>query len=254
MPPGIPHSAVVNENIKSYLNEGEKRAGKLAKKLSNSPEYVGAFRNSIAAYSVLAKLARGNRLGLMNTAASIVRRCPFLLAFGQMSMAYIDLRRFLETVSRYPYFHEHPIEWKRILDDPEVGTLKDDSDPIAWCAAREQKWYVNYIKVRFPDKSGLIELALSSYVRLYKELSAHVHISKDAASQFNIKNVVQTPSAAAIKEFREKQREVYVAGLITSLAVNPSQLNKLPAVERAWMEWLLGSAKSKALVSGSFLT
>lgn len=253
MPSGIPHSAVVGTHITSYLQEAEKLTSKLATIVEKDPDYIGSFRNSIATYSVLAKLARGNRVSLLSTAASTVRRAPFLIAFGQLSTAYTDLRRFLESVSRYPYFYEHPVEWRRVLTDPEAGTSKDDSDPIGWCAAREQKWYVNYVKARFPDQSGLVSAALETYARAYKVLSSHVHVTKEAAANLKIADVVQKPAAGALKGFRETQKEIYTAGLITSLAVKPSRLNSLTAIERSWLDWLLGPTKSKALVSGDFL-
>ena len=254
MAKGIPHSAEVHANLKSYLSDADNISTALLTKISTDAEYVGIFKNSIAAYSVLVKLSRRNRVNLLNTAASIVRRCPFLIAFGQLSLARIELRRFLESVSRYPYFSEHPIEWNRVLSDSELGTVKDDSDPIAWCAARDQRWYVNYIKVRFPDKSELIKSSIEVYSRLYKEMSSHVHVTKETATRLRISEVIETPTSAELKQFRESQRAMYKAGLITALAVKPAALNKLPAVERAWFDWLLGVGDSKLVAGGLFLS
>jgi hypothetical protein len=254
MAKGLPHSSEIHANLKSYLQDAEKLSSNLVATISQEPEFTGVFRNAIAAYSVLTKFSRGNQVSLLTTAASVVRRCPYLLAFGQISLARIELRRFLESVSRYPYFYEHPVEWQRVLSDPEVGTLKDDSDPIGWCAARDQKWYVNYIRVRFPDKSGLISSSLEVYNRLYRDMSSHVHVTKESAVKFRIADVVEEPAPTELRKFRESQRMVYAAGLITSLAVKPSMLNKLTAVERSWLDWLLGSANSKAIAGGSFLS
>ena len=254
MEKGIPHSALVQANLMSYLDDARKGTNKVSRKLSSQSEFVGVFRNSIAAYSVLTKFSRGSRVSLLNTAASTVRRCPLLVAFGQISLARMEVRRFVESVSRFPYFLEHPVEWNRVLSDPEVGTARDDSDPIGWCAARDQRWYVNYIKVRFPDKSGLIKASIDAYLRLYKEMSTDIHVTKDASQNLQIADAIEIPKPTELKEFRESQRAAYKAGLITALAANPKQLNKLTAIERSWFDWLLGAIDSKSVSGGTFLS
>jgi len=254
MAKGIPHSALLQANLKAYLSEAIKGANRVSRRLSSETEYVGVFRNSIAAYSVLAKLSRGSRVSLLNTAASTVRRCPLLLAFGQISLARMELRRFLESASRFPYFLEHPVEWHRVLSDPEVGTARDDSDPIGWCAAREQRWYVNYIKERFPDSSGLIKWSVETYLRLYKDMSTDIHVTKDASLRLQIADAIELPASKEIKQFRESQRAAYKAGLLTALAVKPKTLNRLTAIERAWFDWILGATDSKLVSGGLFLS
>jgi len=254
MAKGIPHSALVQANLTSYLDDARKGTNKVSKKLSSQSEFVGIFRNSIAAYSVLTKFSRGSRVNLLNTAASTVRRCPLLIAFGQISLARMEVRRFVESASRFPYFLEHPVEWNRVLSDPEVGTARDDNDPIGWCAARDQRWYVNYIKMRFTDKSGLIKTSIDAYLRLYKELSTDIHVTKDASQHLQIADAIDVPKPNELKEFRESQRAAYKAGLITALAATPKQLNKLTAIERSWFDWLLGAADSKAVSGGAFLS
>ena len=251
---GIPHSALVHDHLKAYFADARESAHNVSRKLSTQSEFVGIFRNSIAAYSVLAKFASGSRVSLLSTAASTVRRCPLLIGFGQMSIARMEVRRFIESTVRYPYFVEHPVEWSRVLSEPEVGTVKDESDPIGWCAARDQKWYVNYIKVRFPDGSGLVKESIDSYLRLYKEMSTDIHVTKDASLNLKITDAIEMPKPAVLKDFREKQRAAYKAGLVTALAVNPKKLNKLTAIERSWFNWLLGATDAKAILGGAFLS
>jgi hypothetical protein len=251
--PDIPHSSIVRSQLDQFLGDTHTEIARISRAMSREPEFSGVFRNSVAGFAVLARFSRKSRITLLSTAASIVGRCPLLIAVGQLKLAQIELRRFVEAVSRYPYFCEHPVEWTRLLDQPAAGVNRDSEDPIAWCANREQRWYLDYIRSRFVvDSSGLILKSANDLSALYRDMSAHVHTSVESSSPNKLLETLRAAGRAELNGFRESQRRAYAAGVIAALAPRPSTLGRLTAVELAWFEWLVGKKAAQAIRGGKF--
>jgi hypothetical protein len=83
----IPHSAIVRTQLAEFLADTHVSVERISASLGAESEFSAIFRNSAAGFAVLTRLARRNRVSLLSTAAGIVRRCPLLMAVGQLQLA-----------------------------------------------------------------------------------------------------------------------------------------------------------------------
>ena len=247
----LPHSAVVHQHLRAYLADlGDEVAACVCTLPSISP-FRTVFKTSLSAYAVLSVFAR-RELVLVRAAAGIARRLPLLLAVRQVSLAYVELRRFLEVVIWFPYFREHGLEWEEFLRTPLIGAIRDPEKPIAQAAHQGVGWYLAYSKERFSrESSGLAAGAVEALSRLYPKLCAHVHAAY-GATRGDLSKPFDNCSSSAIGVFARLQRETLAAGCLTVAAARPDGMARLDAVERAWLDWLIGTARSKKLRSTAF--
>lgn len=249
----IPHSAVIKNQLNEYLDDAQSILKTSFDEIDKSPAFRAIYKNCVGTFTPLTRIA-SRQLPLLKTASGIVKRSPLLIASRQMQLAYVELRRLIETVNCYPYFSEHPVEWESFADTPSGGYAKDTDKPIFWNAHREQKFYSNYIRERFAvDKSGLIELAVNDNNQCYKDFSAYVHAALNHLTKKPLTHVFDTIDEDSLKDFADAQKRVYRATLILSLAPKPTLVGKLSAIERAWFDWVLGNANQKKIRAGDFL-
>lgn len=55
----------------------------------------------------------------------------------------------------------------------------------------------------------------------------------------------------ALTAYQRDQREVLAAGCIIVAAAKPESLSALPAVERAWFDWLIGAPLARTIRASS---
>ena len=247
----IPHSAVIAEQLTDYLRDLEAELSRSVGSMSKSSTFRGIFQNSLRANAVLVALGR-RELALVKHAADTARRLPLLVACRQVSLAYVELRRFLELVIAFPYFREHPIEWCRYLDEPTTGTVGATENPISFAAHRDRSWYVSYVRDRFRgETTGLVVEAADELASHYSELSAHVHVKANVASR-SIGKPFDDVANSSLRAFQETQRAVLSAGCVVVAGAKRRGITKLGAIDRAWFDWLIGKKDAKRLRSGAF--
>lgn len=235
----LPHSAIIAQHFEQFLTDVYDEIGKYSKTTKKSPVLRGIFKNSLAAFTAIEQFSLGE-LPLLRCAVGATRRIPMLLACRQLSLAYVELRRFVELASWYPYFREHPIEWDEFYSHPEVGIVRDTVQPIRFAAHRDMAWHHAYILARFSGLPG-IETAVSVLGTEFAALSTHVHAafpSLDGSMEMPFDKI----GDAELRVFQDKQRIVLSAGCLVVAAAKPASVAKLPAVEKAWFFWCFGSA------------
>lgn len=252
MTTALPHSSIVAKHLSEFLDDLDEEVRKSIACLRNSANYRGVFKNSLAAYVILKVLGR-RELPLLKGATGITRRLPLLVACRQVSLAYVELRRFVELATWYPYFREHPVEWQELQENPERGFTRDADKPIVYCAHREISWYIAYARERFSEEpSGLAKEAIDALFKAHRNLSAHVHAVANTMPGGFLKDPFDSVAPNEIRNFQKIQRRVLSAGCILIAAAKPEKISKLEAVDRAWFDWLVGRASARKIRSEPF--
>lgn len=247
----VPHSAVVATQYEEFLDESLKLSSRALTAAKKSPHLRGSYKSSVAAFCILNAFSK-RELPLLKAAAETVRRVPFLLALQQRSLLRVELRRFIELVTWYPYFSEHPIEWSDFVSSPDEGFARSLENPIAYCAHRERAFYSNYIKERYGrDRSGLVCSANADLSKAYTALSFHVHATS-ALRPSGFSGVLEGQDTVEESAAQKLLREILSSGCIVAAAVKPSKVSTLSAVERGWFDWLVGNGRSMKIRAGDF--
>lgn len=244
----LPHSSVIADHQKTFLSDVFREIEQQFVRVEKSAVFRGIFKTSLAAHAALEDF-RKNELPLLKSASGIARRLPMLLACRQLCLAYVELRRFVEVVSWYPYFREHPVEWKEFTDHPDVGIVRDPSNPIRYAAHRELSWHHSYIEVRFAETAWIAE-NVNTLRTQFGRLSTFVHAALPSTTG-SIAMPFDEVSDASLRQFQGVQQKVLSAGCLVVAAAKPASLAKMRPVERAWFDWLIGSALAKEIRASS---
>jgi hypothetical protein len=163
------------------------------------------------------------------------------------------LRRFIELVIWFIFFSDHPVEWSELERTPEKGTVWSQEKPISFLAHRDFGWYVDYAKERLTDEpSGVTGSEIGILFRSYSEISSVVHAARNAFPPGELSAPFDSIEAAKLQRIQVSQRDIFRAGCICVVAVKPSLLTKLEAVERGWFDWLLGRSTARTIRSAPF--
>lgn len=253
MSSGLPHSQLINSQMNAFLSALEKRVDDACQSLSTVDAFRRVYKLSNAAFIALRRLSTP-RTPLLSSCAGIARRVPLLVACGQLRPAHVELRRFIECIASFPYFLLHPVEWEDYLSNPSKGFVQDQDKPIAWCAHREVRWYLNYVLERHEsDKSGIAKGACKTLERCYRQLSGAVHATLVANSRAALLDPFDDPTPQALASLARVQADVFGAGAVLAVAELSHRLVRMDAVERAWLDWLVGSRVARVFRSAAFL-
>ncbi len=249
----LSHSSVVVRQVHDFLTELEEVLGGDIALLKSSSGYRSVFKTSLATYSVLVEFSRREVLPFLKGAAGVARRVPLLLACRQVSLSYVELRRFVELAVWYVYFKEHPVEWEEFAENPSRGFLRDVDKPVSYCAHREIAWYLAYTRERFKNESsGLAVSAVNALSKHYAELSAQVHAASGTLPRLTLAEPFDKVDQEQLSRFRKSQKAVFANGALLVAALKPKRLGKLGANERSWFDWLIGKRDSRRLRGGPF--
>ncbi|MGI9515865.1 MAG: hypothetical protein ACR2NP_02360 [Pirellulaceae bacterium] len=219
--------------------------------LSEKPEFRGIYKCSLATYTVLSKIS-SREIVLVKAAAGLARRLPVMVATQQLSLAYVQLRQFVELAVWVPYFKEHAVEWTQFLNSPSVGLSSDQDFPFKYAAHRELSWYFAYAKERFEnDLTGIVGEELSNLRTQLPVLSPNAHAAYGAI-QGTFHDAFDKVTTADLRKLQSVQRIVFSGGVLLILAIMPRKLSKLDAAERAWLDWLIRSKRAKQLRGDDF--
>lgn len=248
----VPHSATLATQFDEYLKDSLKMLDDAGHQARTSPHGRGIYKISLATYCVLTAFSKRD-LVLLKAAADIVRRFPLLAASRQRSLARVDLRRFIELVTWYAYFSEHPIEWMEFQSNPKTGFVRTLETPISYCAHRERLFYTNYVKERFGfDSSRLVVNANENLNKAYAELSFDVHAASHALKSTSFGSVLEIKSDDHDRDLQKIAKSVMASGCLVVAAVRPSKIHGLGPVERGWFDWLIGKEEAKKIRAGKF--
>ena len=119
-------------------------------------------------------------------------------------------------------------------------------------AHRGFSFYSNYVlELMKGETSGIAHQAASSLIRISSELNAAVHPGEIAISTRKIPPVDDI-SEQMLMNFNKIQKAVFSNGCILIAAFNCKQFNKLPPMNRAYFDWLVGTKLKKNIRSGDF--
>lgn len=250
MPSVLPHSSVIRAQSESYADELRGALDNHVSSRSATSDARSVYKVTLAADSVLARLAtRRARPRLATHRAALRRTLPVFLA-GQLEPARLVLRQLIELVFWTVYFSEHPVEWASFEANPVQGMK--DAGPISHAAHREPAFYRAYAKERFGgEPSGLAESAANELAREYGNLSMVVHAGPRSLIR-GLGLALEEPASNELGGFRKVHRSICASTCIVLCASNKAQFDRLPPVHRAWFDWLIGTTRSKVLRSGPF--
>lgn len=248
----LPHTSELQAMADEYLADAVALLSKSLNSLRKTSQFRSVYRNSLAADAVLSKLLTQNVRPKASAARSLILRIPFLAGMGQIGVANIELRRFIEVIFWSIYFTDHPVEWESFERDPSRGYERDMRSPIQYCAHREAGFYADYAKERLRSEPS--KLAVSAVESLRKNqsiLNADVHPGKLTRAKTRIPPL-EKDLPAVLKQFGALQKSVFSQSCILIAAVNRNRFNNLQASERAHFDWLVGSKAKKLIRGGPF--
>jgi len=235
-----------------YLDDALTIISTKFRRLKKLSEFRATYRVCLAADAALSRLQSKRMRPSLKAARSIVRRIPLIVAVGQLAVARIELRRFIELLFWTTYFKDHPIEWACFESNPTAGYGKSLDNPISYCARRECTFYANYAKERMNEEpSGLGAEAAESLRRALRELNSIVHPGGIATSKLRIPPFEEVGKDALV-EFSKSLRGVLGQGCILAAAINRRGFDRFPPMHRAHLDWLIGTENSKKLREGAF--
>jgi hypothetical protein len=233
------------------LEEVKDLVADCAKKIEGMGEFRNIYKTCLATDCVLRRLTKRERPRL-TAARGIIQRVPLLVATGQLRGVRGELRRFIELVFWCVYFSDHPVEWTAFAQNPTRGYSSERSDPITYCAFRERAFYTNYAQELFSrETSGIALEAANALAAICNELNPDAHAGRAAAGRRLIPawDALDAPQLAALAN---TNRSACAAACIILAAYLKRQFNRLPAVNRAWFDWLVGPSMAKRIRSGAF--
>ena len=247
----LPHSAQIRADVAAYLNNASTLVNAALNDLKNSGDYKAIYKITLSADAVLSKLGVELRPSC-SVSRNILQRIPVLVALAQTSAAQVELRRLIEVVFWTVYFSDHPIEWNSFEENPTAGIEVDPERPISYNAHRMPSYYRKYaIELFAKEPYGLAKQAANELATQYGNLSVDVHAAAGSTTK-QLSPAFDAADKKKITDFMKTQRIVFSASCLVLCAYDRHHFDRLPAVHRAWFDWLIGSTKAKALRSGRF--
>jgi hypothetical protein len=174
------------------------------------------------------------------------------VSVGELSVAALELRRFIELVCWTVYFSSHPVEWQRFESGSTSGFSQDVRKPISYAAHRELSYYVEYAKeLMASEPSGLGTGSVDALKQASHELNSAVHAGELARLKSGVP-VIDTLSDRDFRDFGRIQRRVFSNSCILLAAYKRSRFDRLNAAARAHLDWLVGPKVRRQLRSGAF--
>jgi hypothetical protein len=174
------------------------------------------------------------------------------VSIGQVSVAALELRRFVELVCWTIYFSDHPVEWLRFESDSTSGFSQDVRKPISYAAHRELGYYIEYAReLMAREPSGLGRGSVEALKQASHALNSAVHAGELARLKSGFP-VGSAPCDRDLSDFGRIQRRVLSNSCILLAAYKRSRFDRLNALARAHLDWLVGPKVRRQLRSGPF--
>lgn len=244
---GIPHTSLIAAHHRELLDELRTTLEAFLEAAGDDGEQRSVYKLCTAAYTVLRAMSVPRDLRLLGGAAGAARRCAVLGTIRQISLARVELRRLIECSVWFAYFVDHPVEFAEFEANPSRGWDSDGARPIEAIARADIGFFFRYAldRMRAARAPRVVE-AVSALKTAYREMSGEVHAALGALGASATLSQAHDPYDAKIAaHFREDVDRVLTSGTLLVASVDPRLLGHLPAVDRAWFDWLVGVDAAK---------
>src|SRR5438445_4219386 len=155
---------------------------------------------------------------LLTGVEASVREAAGCVALGLGRGAILAIRTQIDLLLAYTYFHEHPVEWRRVCQTGDGLKLK----------AELLRYHTELTPGFGPRRDVLENAAPPSLDEVYRRLSAHVHGQSihSVPKVRELKNLVWGENA--LKEVVEMQSQAARAMSFFLLAVHGHELTEIP--------------------------
>ena len=229
----LPSTKEITSHIASYIDEAEPLVAKSFKRARNSAEFREIYKATLATDVVLESLSDPRIKPSLEAVRTAAVRTPILVALAQISVATIELRRFLEVAIWSIYFTHHPVEWEHFEGKRGLGFTRDPSRPIALAAHRDLNSYMLYAKEYMEaEPSGIATEALRSLEADKKLLNAAVHAG-DIARKPSANPPFDGMDIKSLRKFAGLQRRIFSHTLIVLAAFNRERFDSMSPEGRA---------------------
>lgn len=247
-----PSPAQLQKQVAAYIGDASAIIRTSLTACGASRAFHEIYHVSLSADCILRGLTTPNLRPRVGASRSVVLRVPLLASVGELSVAALELRRFIELVSWTVYFSSHPVEWRSFESDSTSGFSQDMRKPISYAAHRELGYYVEYARELMAcEPSGLGTGSVDALKQISRELNRTVHAGELAKLKSGVP-VIDTPSDRAFRDFGRIQRRVFSNSCILLAAYKRSRFDRLNAAARAHLDWLVGPRVRRQLRSGPF--
>ncbi|MGA2102679.1 MAG: hypothetical protein ABSG34_16345, partial [Candidatus Sulfotelmatobacter sp.] len=183
----LPSAAAVGAQVAAYLTDVEKHTLACVKEVAKRSAFGQIYQTALAAHAVLGNISTSALTPRLSPARSIAVRIPLLVSVGQSSVATGELRRFVELILWTIYFTDHPVEWRKFLENKTKGFSQDQRKPIAHAAHRQLNSYLEYAEeLMAEDPSGLGSESVKGIRQAVWELNAAIHAGRIARESRSI--------------------------------------------------------------------
>lgn len=212
----------------------------------NNAEFKSIYNKGIAASKVLNVWAQDNQ-ELLSAAAGASKRAIALACIRQYSLLHVELRRFIECITWYIYFADHPVEWNVFKRNPGRSWREKIEKPIETAASSPINFYLRYLQERMADEpSGLARTAVDIFRNEYDKLSIYIHggtpaIHGSLALTFDREDPTQH------REIKNRCYKIFKNGCIIVAALKTQLLENLSATDREYFDRLVSPSTARKI-------
>lgn len=247
-----PRASQLGEQVAAYVADVRAIVESSLTACQASRAFHEIYHASLSVDCILRGLATPSLRPRVAASRSIVLRVPLLASVGQLSVAALELRRFIELVCWTVYFSSHPVEWLSFESDAASGFSQDMRKPISYAAHRELGYYIEYAReLMAREPSGLGVGSVDALKHVSYELNRSVHAGELARAKAGAP-VIEAPSDGDFRHFGQIQRRVFSNSCILLAAYKRSRFDRLNAAARSHLDWLVGAKVRRQLRSGPF--
>lgn len=213
--------------------------------------FKAIYNKGIAASNVLNEWKHDSP-ELLGAAAGAVKRAIALVCIRQYSLVNVELRRFIECVSWYIYFTDHPVEWESFKANPTRGWEKKTNKPIQTAASAPINYYLRYLEERMKEEpSGLAKTAVGVFRTEYGKLSDYVH-GATAAMDGSLALAYDREDPRQHSLMKARCFKIFKNGCILVAALKLSLLENLSVTDRQYFDNLVSPQTARKIRERDF--
>ncbi len=216
------------------------------KNAKTNSEFKSIYNKGMAAFRVLNAWTPDNKY-LLGAAAGAAKRVIALVCIRQYSLVNVELRRFIECITWYVYFADHPVEWEIFTNNPGRSWEKRPEKPIEAAAHSSTNYYFRYMQERMiNERSGLATKATDIFRNEYDALSVYIH-GATPAIHGSLALTYDREDAREHKKIKKRCHNIFKSGCILIAALKVQLLENLNTTERTSFDKLVSSSTAKKI-------
>lgn len=245
-------STNLSDQVEKYLNDAVSLIGTNLSLHKKSASFEDLYKTCLATTSVLSAMNSRSHRPSLKGLASIALRVPLILAAGQSSITMVELRRYVEITLWVIYFSDHRVEWQNFKGLTGIGFARDPRLPITFAAHKDLNSYFEYAaEFMQTEPSGIALKALRLLQQDSRKLNSAVHAGEVARSPH--RNPPFDPySEKELRQDTALSKRVFRHCTLLLAAFDKRKFDRLPALPRAYFDWLVGAEFRKQIRSGPF--